>query len=643
MFDLFRSRDKAVRILLGAILGIVALSMVTYLIPGSGMGGATSTDSNIVANIGEYTVTAQDAQRVIANVMRGRNLPPEILNMYAPQMINNLIGQRAMAYEAKRLGFQATEADTAESVRRSLPPQIFKDGKLISKELYAQVLGEQGITIEEFEAEAAQQVLVNRLRDYVSAGVVVSPLEVEQEYRKRSEKAKVDYVLMPTAKYTAEAQVAEPELKAYFEKHRADYQIPEKKSLALLVIDPATIVNEIQVPDAELEALYRSTVDKFQVPERVKVRHILLKSDATNDKEIKGKIDDIEKQLKAGADFAELAKKNSQDTTSAVKGGDIDWVTRGQTVKEFEAAAFSLPLKEISQPVKTTYGYHILQVMEKEAARTIPFEEAKPTLVGQVRQRRMNDLLQSAEDKAVAALRKDPAHPDKAAAESKAQLFNVASYAPGDPLPGVGMEKDVDTALISVKKGQISQPVVLKGNKIVVADVMDVMPARPAAFEDVQGQIQSKLNAEKLQQVLTQKANELLAKAKTTGDLKKAAKEMGLEVKSPDAFTRTGAVEGAGSASTFIDAFTKPANSMIGPYAAQGSVVVAQIVERVEANMSEFATQRDSIRDELRNTRAREREEIFAAGLRKRLEAEKKIQVHNDVVKRILDSYTSRS
>jgi len=643
MFDLFRSRDKAVRILLGAILGIVALSMVTYLIPGSGMGGATSTDSNIVANIGEYTVTAQDAQRVIANVMRGRNLPPEILNMYAPQMINNLIGQRAMAYEAKRLGFQATEADTAESVRRSLPPQIFKDGKLISKELYAQVLGEQGITIEEFEAEAAQQVLVNRLRDYVSAGVVVSPLEVEQEYRKRSEKAKVDYVLMPTAKYTAEAQVAEPELKAYFEKHRADYQIPEKKSLALLVIDPATIVNEIQVPDAELEALYRSTVDKFQVPERVKVRHILLKSDATNDKEIKGKIDDIEKQLKAGADFAELAKKNSQDTTSAVKGGDIDSVTRGQTVKEFEAAAFSLPLKEISQPVKTTYGYHILQVMEKEAARTIPFEEAKPTLVGQVRQRRMNDLLQSAEDKAVAALRKDPAHPDKAAAESKAQLFNVASYAPGDPLPGVGMEKDVDTALISVKKGQISQPVVLKGNKIVVADVMDVMPARPAAFEDVQGQIQSKLNAEKLQQVLTQKANELLAKAKTTGDLKKAAKEMGLEVKSPDAFTRTGAVEGAGSASTFIDAFTKPANSMIGPYAAQGSVVVAQIVERVEANMAEFATQRDSIRDELRNTRAREREEIFAAGLRKRLEAEKKIQVHNDVVKRILDSYTSRS
>jgi hypothetical protein len=118
---------------------------------------------------------------------------------------------------------------------------------------------------------------------------------------------------------------------------------------------------------------------------------------------------------------------------------------------------------------------------------------------------------------------------------------------------------------------------------------------------------------------------------------------MGLEVKSPDAFTRTGAVEGAGSASTFMDAFTKPVNSLIGPYAAQGSVVVAQIVDRSDANMAEFPTQRDGIRDELRNLRAREREEIFAAGLRQRLEAEKKIKVNNDVVKRILDSYTNRS
>ena len=481
MFDLFRSRDKAVRIMLGAILGVVALSMVTYLIPGGWMnsGGGTSTDSNVIATVGEYTVTTEQAQRVLGNLTRGRSLPPEMLAMYAPQMINNLIGERAMAYEAKRLGFEASEADTVESVRKSLPPQLFKDGKLVSKDLYSQVLAEQGLTIEQFENEASIQVLINRLRDYVAASVVVSPLEVEQEYRKRNEKSKVDYVLMPVAKYTAEAQASDAELKSYFDKHRADYQLPAKKSLGVLVIDPANVMSEIQPTDAELQSLYRSSPDKFQLPERVKIRHILLKSDASNDKEVKAKIDDLEKQLKGGADFAELAKKVSQDPGSATKGGDLDYVVRGQTVKEFEAAAFSLPVNQISEPVKTTYGYHILQVQEKQPARTIGFDEARPVLIGQIRQRKMNDLLQGAEDKAVAALRKDPSHPELAAADSHAQLFNVASFAPGDPIPGVGMEKEVDTAIVTLKKGQISPPVVLKGNKIVIADVLDEVARAP--------------------------------------------------------------------------------------------------------------------------------------------------------------------
>jgi peptidyl-prolyl cis-trans isomerase D len=641
MFDLFRSRDKAVRIMLGAILGVVALSMVTYLIPGGWMGsGGSTTDTNVVATVGDVTITAPEAQRVIGNMMRGRNLPPEILTVYAPQMINQLIGDRALAYEAKRLGFVATEQETAEAVRHALPTQLFKDGKLISKDLYAQVLGEQGMTIEQFESDMAQQVTINRLRDMIAAGVVISPQEVEQEFRKRNEKARVEYVMIPSTKYTAEAQASDAELKAYFDKHRAEYQLPERKNMAVLVIDPANIQSEIQPTDAELQNMYRVMVDKFHTPERVKVRHILLKSDASNDKEVKAKIDDLEKQLKGGADFAELAKKYSQDTGSAAKGGDVDWVTRGQTVPEFEAAAFSLPVNQISQPVKTTYGYHILEVTGKETARTIGFDEAKPVLIGQIRNQKVNDLLQKAEDKAVAALRKDPAHPANAAADSRAQIFNVASYAPGDPIPGVGVNKELDAALATLKKGQVSPPVVLTGNKIVIADVMDVLPAHPATFEDVQAQIRTKVNGEKLQQLLSQKANELLAKAKASGDLKKAAKEMGLEVKSPDAFTHNGAVEGVGSATVLADAFTKPVNSLLDPISAQGSMVVAQVAEHIAANMAEFAVQRDGIRDELRNTKAREREEIFAAGLRKRLEQEKKIKVHNDVVKQIIENYT---
>lgn len=644
MFDLFRSRDKAVRIMLSLILGVVALSMVTYLIPGGGFGSSSSTDTNVVATVGNASITSAQAQRVISNMMRGRQLPPEILSVYAPQMINNLISDRALAYEAKRLGFTASEAETAEAVRHALPQQLFKDGKLISKELYSQVLSEQGLTIEQFEAEIGDQVIVNRLRDLIAAGVVISPREVENEYRKRNEKAKVDYVMIPSSKFSAEGQATDAEVKAYFDGHRADYQVPEKKSLAVLVIDPANLQNQINPTDAQLQTLYRMTPDKFRVPERVKVRHLLLKSDASNDAQIKAKIGDVEKQLKSGADFADLAKKYSEDNQpaggSAAKGGDLGWITRGQTVKEFEAAAFSLPVGQVSQPIKTTYGYHILEVMEKEPAHTIPFEEAKPDLIAQYRNQKINDLLQTAEDKAIGQLRKDPANPEKAATESQAQIFNVASYGPGDPIPGVGVSKDLDAALLSLKKGQVSPPVVLPGNKIVIGDVVNMIPAHPSGFEEVQGQIRTKLNADKLQQVLKQKANELLAKAKAGGDLKKAAKEMGLEMKSSDEFTRQGAVEGVGSATLFADAFSQPVSTMLGPISAQGNMVVAQVVAHVEPNMADYPVQSVSIRQELQNQKAREREELFTAGLQKRLEQEKVIKIHNEVVKQLLDSYS---
>jgi peptidyl-prolyl cis-trans isomerase D len=638
MFDLFRSRDKAVRILLTVILGLVALSMVTYLIPGSGMSYG-SNDANVIAKVGDQAITVQDAQRVITNMMRGRQVPPEILSVYAPQLINTMIKDRAMIYEAKRLGFQVNDAEVAKAVHDSLPPQLFQDGKF-NKDLYVAALAEQGMTPAQFEGQVAEQTLMNRLRDLIAAGVVVSPREVENEYRKRNEKAKVDYVLIPQDKYKTEAQVSDADAKAYFDKHRSDYQIPQKKSLAVLEIDPNVVQNEINPTEADLHNLYQMNIESFRAPESVNIRHILLKTDGKNDAQVKAKIDDIRNQLLKGADFAEMAKKYSEDPGSKDKGGLYENVVHGQMVKEFDAAAFSLPVKQISEPVKTSYGYHLLQVEAKNPARVKPFEEARAQLLADYRQKRLNAVLQTAEDKMVAALRKDPAHPEKAAAEAKAQLFNVPSYAPGDPIPGIGVSKEVDEAVVALKKGEVSAPVVLQGNRIVVAVATNVEPAHPATFEEVAAQVKTKLADEKLKQLISAKATELLAKAKSAGDLKKAAKELGLEVKSSEEFNRSGAIEGVGGASTFEDAFSKPVGTVLGPFPAQHTEVVAQVTGRVEPNMAEFPNQRDNIRETLKNSKIRERQEVFAAGLQKRLEEEKKIKVNNDVLKSLIASYS---
>src|ERR1035437_3056615 len=144
MFDLFRSREKSVRILLGALLLLVALSMLTYLVPSYGTGSNTS--DMVVAEIGkDDVITLPEVQTLIQNTVRGRQLPPEILPNYVPQIVDQMVTDRALAYEAARLGFQVTDADLVETIRQSVP-SLFQDGRFVGKDAYAAMLAQQNIT-----------------------------------------------------------------------------------------------------------------------------------------------------------------------------------------------------------------------------------------------------------------------------------------------------------------------------------------------------------------------------------------------------------------------------------------------------------------------------------------------------------------
>src|SRR5436305_5409361 len=202
MFDLFRSRDKAVRILLGALLVVVGFSMLTYLVPSYNSGA--STNDVVIAEVGKDAITLPEIQRLIQNTMRGRQLPPEILPTYVPQMVDSMISERALAYEAERLGFEVTDAQIADAIRTYVP-NLFQDGKFLGKEAYAGMLAQQNLTIAEFENDMRRQMLITRLKSVAVQGTVVTPQEIDQEYKKRNEKIKVEYVKLTADKYRNES------------------------------------------------------------------------------------------------------------------------------------------------------------------------------------------------------------------------------------------------------------------------------------------------------------------------------------------------------------------------------------------------------------------------------------------------------
>ncbi|MCU1236295.1 MAG: PpiC-type peptidyl-prolyl cis-trans isomerase [Candidatus Solibacter sp.] len=641
MFDLFRSRDKMVRILLGALLGVVALSMLTYLVPNYSNGSSGS--DLIVAEIGKETITLPDMQRVIQLTIRGRQLPTEILPTYIPQMVDQMVTERAMAMEADRLGYQVSDADVADMIRQTIP-SLFPDGKFVGKETYAAMLAQQNMTIDQFEADLKRQVAITRFRDIAMEGTIVTPAEIEAAYRKKNEKIKVEWVKLTADKYKAESQPTPQEMRDFYNANSSRYMVPEKKNLSVLVADAAKMEAGLTVTDADLQRAYDQNKEAFRTPERVKARHILLKTQgksASEEAAIKAKGEALLKQIRGGADFAKLAKENSEDPGSAVNGGNLsDWITHGQMVPEFDKAIFQLKPGQISDLVKTQYGYHIVQTLERQDAGMRSFAEVKNELATQYRKQRANELMQQASDRAQAALQKDPQHPEKVAADLNMQLIKVPNFVTGGAIGELLPNGDFDQAVGGLKKGEVSQPVTVN-NKVVLASVDDVVPGHPSSFEEVQTQVRDAIVTNRSAAAVQKHATELVDKAKAMGgDLQKAAKSMGLDVKTSGDVDRSGSIEGLGTASYVSEGFSRPDGTVFGPMGLpDGGTAVMKVISHSGADMAGVAAQRSTIRDEIKSQRARDRNTLFENGVKDMLIKQGKIKIHQDVINRLIANY----
>jgi peptidyl-prolyl cis-trans isomerase D len=639
MFDLFRSRDKAMRIMLGVMGGLLGLSMLTYLIPNYSSGG--SSNDFVVAEVGKDPITLQEVQQLVQSSMRGRQIPPEILPTYVPQLVDNMISERAMQYEAERLGFEVTDAQIADAIKQYVP-NLFQDGRFVGKEAYAALLSQQNMTIPEFEQNVRRQLLITRLRNVALEGTVVTPQEIEQEYKKKNEKIKIEYVKVTSDKYKAEVEPSLAEMQQNFSINQGGYTIPERRNLAILIADQNKLAANVNPTDADLHRAYDQNQAAFRIGESVKVRHILLKTQGKSPAEeakIKAQADDILKQVKGGANFGDLVKKYSEDTASVPNGGEYTVQRNGQMVPEFENAAFTLKPGE-SDVIKTSYGYHIVQVVQHDPARVKPFDEVKTQLAADWKKQRVSDMMQQISDKAQAMLQKDPSHPEKVAAEYNMQLVTANNVEQGSPLPEIGVNQDFDQSITGLTKGKVSQPVALPGDKIALAVVTDVLPSRPAAFQEVMTKVHDDMVQRRLEAAVQKHAKELADQAKANGgDLAKAAKAMGLTMKTSDEIGRSGAIEGVGSASYVQEGFKVPAGTLLGAIPTPDGTVVAKVVSRVPADMSKLPEQRNTIRDELKSQKARDRSAVFEAGLRDALVKQGKIKIHQDVLSRMMAQY----
>lgn len=641
MFDLFRSREKTVRYLLGGLLMLVAISMVVTLVPGFGSGSLGGRSENVVAKVGDDEVTIPELRSLMQQQIQGKTFSPEMAQFYVPVLVQNVVAERATVYESSRIGFRINNQELADNIIAQIP-QLVEGGKFVGNQTYAAYLSQMNMTIPQFEENFRKQMLLTRLQNMVLEGIIVTPSEVEDTFKKNNEKIQIALVGINPDKFKGQATTTPAEIQDAFNKARQTYRKPEARNFVLFAVEDQKIGQQVQTDEGALRRAYTAERERFRVDERVKIRHILVMTQDKPKEEVeklRKKAEDLLRQVKSGADFGELAKKNSDDPGSKEKGGDLGFVIKGQTVAEFEKMAFSMKPGDISNLVQTTYGFHILKCEGHEPARIRAFDEVKGELAAEVARSQVAELAQKAANDIRAALVKSVEEAEKTAQKYGIAPVRVEKASKGDPIPEVGANADFEDTAYRLPKDGVTN-LIAAGPKTVVARVTGIIPPRLAELAEVQEQVRSGLLAQKTQQMLLDKVKEFQEKLKSlNGDLAAAAKATGLEVKTPPAFARGGQVEGIGGAMSIADAFTKEVGATGGPIPTGSGTYFYKVTEKIPADLTELAKQRGDILQQLKMRKARERKELFEDGLVNYLVKEKKVKINDEAVKRLTGTY----
>ena len=637
MFDLFRSRAKAVRIMLGAMLGIIALSMLVYLIPGTGMTtSASASGDQVVAEIGGSDVTVADIQQQLRNRLQNQQLPPDLAATYIPQLVDQAIAERAVAYEAEQLGFRISDRDLAETLR-SIPVANQ------APDVYRQAIEQQyGTTVPDFEDNVRVKSYEDSIVRLAEEGIIVTPAEVEDTYRKVHEKIKLDYIAFDPSKILPTLKATPEELNAYFARNRGFYKMPETRNFQMIIADQGTVGQSIAVSDAQVQSFYNSHLDQYRTPERVRARHILLSTTNKPKDEvpkIQAQAEDLLKQIKAGADFGELAKKFSQDPASAQKGGDLGWVSRGQMVKNFEDTVFSLQANQLSGVVTTEYGFHIIQVLEKQSPHLQPLDEVKTQIVTALKNQTVFDRMEELADQAHAALVKAPQDAQQIATKLNLRFANQTAYVPGQPLAALGNDQQVGATVQTMKPGEVS-PVMQVGNQLVVATVLSINPPHPPELAEIESRVRGEMLRNRASDIVKAKSAQAADLLKQNGgDINAAAKAVGAEVKTTDFISRSGALEGIGSVAVLTDAFEKPVGTIVGPLTVSNQTLIAKVIDHEKLDMSKLAAERDGIVIQLKGKKAEDRLNLLQDSVLTDLIRRGKVKKHQAVIDRLIAQY----
>jgi len=403
--------------------------------------------------------------------------------------LKNLINQRLITQETGRLGLDVTEKEIQQAV---MDYEAFKINGRFDMGRYQALLSRNRMKPEDFEETLRQDLLNRKLRLFLSSFSDVTDQETLDHYTHTNEKIKVSFVHFKPDNFRESVRPDEVAMKDFFEKHNEEYRVPEKIKIAYLEIDPEALEQGIEISDDEIKSYYEYNIDTYAEPKKVRARHILFKLDKNaqkdKEKEVKEKAQSVLKEAREGKDFTELAKKYSEGPTKS-KGGDLGYFSAGQMVKPFEDAAFKMKTGEISDLVRTDFGYHIIKVEDVQEASSKTLEEVRDKIEKTLVQ---NTTVELAYEKGQTLIDQMPYDTELAqyAAEHDIDTKYTDYVTQGERIPGIGGDNKLSQTLFSLSKNETSELIEL-GEKYYIFQVADRKASYLPEMEDVTDKVKA--------------------------------------------------------------------------------------------------------------------------------------------------------
>ena len=584
------------------IFAFIAFYVPDFLAPADGVGTATGTvawvDGDPISSrefLQGYRL--QDAQY---RQQLGAQYSPDLLRQLGLDnfVMQQLVQEKVLTLEAERLGLTATDSEVSENILSD--PALQRDGQFIGKEAYIGLFAGRGMTPAMYEEQVRQGLLRQKLQALVTDGVVVTGADVEDEYRRRNEKVHLEYTVIARADFENELEVTDDEVRAYYDENQAEFEHPVQRKARFITLTPQLFSGDVTVTPREITRYYNENQPQYSTGEQVRASHILFETGPDKDEQaVRQQAEAVLAQLKAGADFAELAREHSEDT-SADSGGDVGLFGRGAMVPAFEQAAFSLPVGGMSELVRSTYGYHIIKVTDKQAALTQPLETVQAQIQGVLTQEKATVRMEAAVQRAAEKLRAAGAIDALTAQYPLLVPQDTPFFGAEDSLPQLGNSIETTRLAFETDLLGITPPIPLgPGGGYVFLQVLEQREAAVAPFEEVQNQARQQLRNQRAMELARNRADDVHRQLAGEG-----GEGSDIELLTNESYFRGSQLPEAGrSVGVQARAFEMPVGQLSQPLESDMGYVIIRVLEKSGFDAEDFTEQKASFEEQILNER----------------------------------------